>query len=50
MSSSAQVIQKSKIENVGFFEKAKPHAELIAAITSGVLIAAGWVLEKVRCK
>jgi Cd2+/Zn2+-exporting ATPase len=48
MSSSAQVIQNSKMENVSFFEKAKPHAELIAAITSGVLIAAGWVLEKVN--
>jgi Cd2+/Zn2+-exporting ATPase len=48
MSSNAQVIQKSKMEQVSFFEKAKPHAELIAAITSGVLIAAGWVLEKVH--
>lgn len=28
------------------FEKTKPHAELVAAITSGVLIAIGWILEK----
>lgn len=28
------------------FEKVKPHAELVAAITSGVLIAIGWILEK----
>ncbi|MFE8701469.1 heavy metal translocating P-type ATPase [Cytobacillus sp. FJAT-54145] len=30
-----------------FIEKVKPHLELIAAITSGVLIAAGWILEKI---
>lgn len=28
------------------FEKLKTHAELIAAIVSGVFILAGWVLEK----
>ncbi|WP_449622033.1 heavy metal translocating P-type ATPase [Robertmurraya sp. Marseille-Q9965] len=28
------------------FERIKPHAELIAAILSGVLILIGWILEK----
>lgn len=38
---------ESPIEvNESFLEKIKPHAELIAAITSGVLIAVGWLLEK----
>lgn len=30
----------------GIIEKIKPHAELVAAITSGVLILIGWILEK----
>ncbi|MCM3569206.1 cadmium-translocating P-type ATPase [Neobacillus mesonae] len=30
----------------GFFEKVKPHAELIAAGVSGVLIVAGWIFDK----
>ncbi|WP_210364089.1 heavy metal translocating P-type ATPase [Bacillus sp. REN3] len=29
-----------------FIEKIKPHAELIAASLSGILIAAGWILSK----
>jgi Zn2+/Cd2+-exporting ATPase len=38
---------ESPIEvNESFLEKIKPHAELIAAMTSGVLIAVGWLLEK----
>lgn len=33
-------------ENKSLFEKAKPHAELIAALISGILIAVGWLLDK----
>jgi Cd2+/Zn2+-exporting ATPase len=46
MSSEAQTIQNEKTENLGFLEKIKPHAELIAAILSGLLIATGWLFEK----
>lgn len=34
------------IEKGQYFEKIKAHAELIAAITSGILILFGWILEK----
>ncbi|MCM3764993.1 heavy metal translocating P-type ATPase [Neobacillus niacini] len=34
------------IQKVSFFEKIKPYAELIAAGLSGVLILAGWLLDK----
>ncbi|XJZ27892.1 heavy metal translocating P-type ATPase [Bacillota bacterium Lsc_1132] len=37
---------KKKAQPVTFMEKIKPLAELIAAITSGILIAGGWLLEK----
>jgi Cd2+/Zn2+-exporting ATPase len=46
MSSEAQTIQKEQAENIGFIKKIKPHAELIAAILSGIFIAIGWLLEK----
>jgi Cd2+/Zn2+-exporting ATPase len=44
----AKTIERSErnIQNVGFIEKIKPHAELIAAVLSGVLIAAGWLMDK----
>jgi Cd2+/Zn2+-exporting ATPase len=46
MSPEAQIIQKEQAEKLRFWGKLKPHAELIAAIVSGILIAAGWLLEK----
>ena len=45
MSSEAKTLTKN-IQKAGFFEKIKPHAELIAAGLSGGLIAAGWILDK----
>ncbi|MDR6999124.1 heavy metal translocating P-type ATPase [Neobacillus niacini] len=35
-----------QLQKIGFIEKMKPHAELIAAAVSGILIAAGWLLDK----
>ena len=48
MSSEVKTLIQSTTlaENKSLFEKAKPHAELIAALLSGVLIAAGWILDK----
>ncbi|MGV2940282.1 heavy metal translocating P-type ATPase [Mesobacillus sp. LC4] len=40
------LIKKNSVPEVSFFEKIKPHAELIAAVFSGILIAAGWILSK----
>lgn len=48
MSSNAESLQKRRVQEVGMIEKMKPHAELFAAILSGVLIAAGWLLEKMN--
>ncbi|MEH7335880.1 heavy metal translocating P-type ATPase [Neobacillus drentensis] len=45
MSSEAKSLTKG-IQKVGVIEKIKPHAELIAAILSGLLIATGWLLDK----
>ncbi|MBV7506367.1 cadmium-translocating P-type ATPase [Bacillus sp. sid0103] len=45
MSSEAKALTKS-VNKLRFFEKIKPHAELIAAGLSGGLIAAGWMLDK----
>jgi Cd2+/Zn2+-exporting ATPase len=45
MSSDAKSLTKS-IQDVGFIDKIKPHAELIAAILSGVFIAVGWLFNK----
>ncbi|HAQ08341.1 MAG TPA: cadmium-translocating P-type ATPase [Bacillus bacterium] len=38
--------EKKTIPEESFIEKVKPHAELIAASLSGILIAAGWILSK----
>ncbi|WP_102273070.1 heavy metal translocating P-type ATPase [Cytobacillus massiliigabonensis] len=48
MSTEARTLSQNTTltENKSLFEKAKPHAELIAALLSGVLIAAGWLLDK----
>jgi Cd2+/Zn2+-exporting ATPase len=46
MSSEAQIMNKEQVEEMGVFEKFKPHAELIAAIVSGLFIATGWLLQK----
>ncbi|CAM3949911.1 heavy metal translocating P-type ATPase [Mesobacillus zeae] len=47
MASSANMAVNQKIEDhTGPLDKIKPHAELIAASMSGILIAAGWILEK----
>lgn len=40
------LLKKNPVPEVSFFEKIKPHVELIAAGISGILIAAGWVLSK----
>ena len=45
MSSEAKALTKS-VNKLGFFEKIKPHAELIAAGLSGGFIAAGWLFDK----
>ena len=45
MSSEAKALTKS-VNKLGFFEKIKPHAELLAAGLSGGLIAAGWLFDK----
>jgi len=45
MSSNAKSLTK-EVQNIGLIEKIKPHAELIAASLSGVLIAAGWLFDK----
>ena len=39
-------LMKTKTQPVTFWEKIKPLVELIASLTSGVLIAAGWLVEK----
>ncbi|WP_026573947.1 heavy metal translocating P-type ATPase [Bacillus sp. UNC438CL73TsuS30] len=45
MSSEAKSLTQ-EIQKVSFIEKIKPHAELIAAAVSGLLIVAGWLLDK----
>src|SRR4051794_8901823 len=45
MSADAKSLSKG-LPKVGFIEKVKPHAELIAAGLSGVFIAAGWITDK----
>lgn len=45
MSTDAKRLSKV-LPKVGFIEKIKPHAELIAAGLSGVFIAAGWITDK----
>lgn len=46
MNAEVKTLSNSEIQHSSLIEKVKPHAELIAAITSGVLIALGWILEK----
>jgi len=47
MSAETKALLKSSMkEDVKIIEKIKPHAELIAALLSGVLIAIGWILDK----
>ncbi|MBY0122934.1 heavy metal translocating P-type ATPase [Bacillus sp. S/N-304-OC-R1] len=47
MSTEAKALLKSENqEHEGFLQKLKPHAELMAALLSGVLIAVGWILSK----
>jgi Zn2+/Cd2+-exporting ATPase len=45
MSTEAKSLSKN-IQNSSLLEKIKPHAELIAAALSGVLIVAGWLFDK----
>src|ERR1700730_12062419 len=45
MGTEAKSLSKN-IQDSSFLEKIKPHAELIAAAISGVLIAAGWLFDK----
>ncbi|WP_079505500.1 heavy metal translocating P-type ATPase [Mesobacillus jeotgali] len=47
MAHGANALAKpNSVPEGNFFEKVKPHAELIAAAISGILIAAGWILGK----
>lgn len=47
MAQAANVLSKQSAESdISMLEKLKPHSELAAAILSGVLIAAGWLLGK----
>ncbi|MGA9224956.1 MAG: HAD-IC family P-type ATPase, partial [Mesobacillus sp.] len=47
MAQGANALMKQKsVPEVSIMEKIKPHAELIAAIVSGILIALGWILSK----
>ncbi|NYE09608.1 Cd2+/Zn2+-exporting ATPase [Bacillus niacini] len=47
MSADAKRLTKV-IPKIGFIEKIKPHAELIAAGLSGVFIATGWMTDKMN--
>ncbi|WP_077210884.1 heavy metal translocating P-type ATPase [Bacillus dakarensis] len=46
MDAEIKAISQLETKEDGIIEKIKPHAELIAASISGILIAAGWILEK----
>lgn len=46
MDAEIKAISQINTKDEGLIEKIKLHAELIAAISSGVLIVAGWILEK----
>lgn len=43
---ASALAKQNSVPELSFFEKIKPHAELIAASISGILIAAGWILSK----
>ncbi|MED3561813.1 heavy metal translocating P-type ATPase [Bacillus xiapuensis] len=46
MGSDAKTLSNDQLQKISFIEKIKPHVELIAAAVSGVLILAGWLLNK----
>lgn len=46
MSTEAKVLTKANESQENFFRKVETHAELIAAISSGILIAIGWIMDK----
>ncbi|MBT2662010.1 heavy metal translocating P-type ATPase [Bacillus sp. ISL-45] len=47
MAQGANALAKeNSVPEVSFFGKIQPHAELIAAGTSGILIVLGWILSK----
>lgn len=46
MTTDTKSLPQSRTIEVTFFEKIKPHLELIAALFSGVLILIGWLLDK----
>ncbi|RFU63176.1 heavy metal translocating P-type ATPase [Bacillus sp. V59.32b] len=46
MTAETKALTRQKKDNVFSIEKIKPHIELIAALFSGVLILAGWILSK----
>lgn len=46
MDAEIKGVSQVQPRNEGLLEKMKPHAELIAASVSGILILLGWVLEK----
>ncbi|RLQ94497.1 heavy metal translocating P-type ATPase [Falsibacillus albus] len=46
MSTEAKRIAIPKVKKESFLDKIKPHAELIAALMSGVFILTGWLLQK----
>ncbi|WP_433747296.1 heavy metal translocating P-type ATPase [Falsibacillus pallidus] len=46
MSSNAKAFSMKQPSSPSFLEKIKPHAELAAALFSGVLILSGWLLQK----
>jgi Zn2+/Cd2+-exporting ATPase len=42
---SELALAKTEIQGQSFFEKIKPHGELIAASLCGILILTGWIIE-----
>ncbi|MFK2826152.1 heavy metal translocating P-type ATPase [Bacillus sp. B190/17] len=46
MNAQAKVLQNNYQKEAHWITAIKPHAELIAALLSGVLILAGWLLDK----
>ncbi|CAH0345195.1 heavy metal translocating P-type ATPase [Bacillus sp. CECT 9360] len=46
MTAETKALTRQKKDNIFSIEKIKPHIELIAALFSGVLILAGWILSK----
>ncbi|WP_066298329.1 heavy metal translocating P-type ATPase [Bacillus sp. FJAT-29937] len=47
MSTEVKALLESPVsKSESLIEKIKPHAELMAALISGVLIAAGWILDR----